>query len=322
MKRRGNLYSQICDIDNIRLAEKKSRKGKQHQDGVKIFDKDPEANIVSIHNMLVNKTYKTSKYTTFMIWEKKARLISRLPYFPDRIVHHAVMNILEPIFNSLFTADTYSCIKGRGTHSALIALNKSLKNVQKTKFCLKLDILKFYPSVNNEILKTLLRTKFKDRDLLWLLDEIIDSAKGLPIGNYLSQYFANFYLTGLDRFIKTEKKVWKYFRYMDDMVIPSHCKQQLHQLLFDIRQYLSNELQLTIKGNYQVFLVEDRGIDFVGYVSYHHECIYIRKYTKKRYIRMMIRNPNLQSKSAYWGLLKYGRTKNLIRMVNVNSKAI
>jgi RNA-directed DNA polymerase len=129
----------------------------------------------------------------------------RLPYFPDRITHHAVMNILEPIFMQLFTSDTYSCIKKRGIHAAALAVKKALRNEPATRYCLKLDIKKFYPNIDHQVLKHLLRRKFKDEDLLWLLDEIIDSAPGLPIGNYLSQYFANFYLTYFDHWIKKQK---------------------------------------------------------------------------------------------------------------------
>src|SRR5690606_15310200 len=146
----------------------------------------------------------------FKVFEPKERLVYRLPYFPDRITHHAIMNVLEPIFVANLTTDTYSCIKGRGIHACANAVKKALKDVPSTKYCLKLDITKFYPSVDHEILKALLRRKFKDQDLLELLDEIIDSAPGLPIGNYLSQYLANFYLSYFDHWIKEKKRV-KYY---------------------------------------------------------------------------------------------------------------
>jgi RNA-directed DNA polymerase len=133
--------------------------------------------------MLLNKTYKTSPYTTFKVFEPKEREVFRLPYFPDRITHHAIMNILEPIFVSVFTNDTYSCIKGKGIHAAVESVKKALQDKSGTVYCLKLDIKKFYPNIDHDVLKQLLRRKIKDKDLLWLLDEIIDSAPGLPIGN-------------------------------------------------------------------------------------------------------------------------------------------
>ena len=195
MKRINNLYNRICSVENLQLADSIARKGKAKQPGVKLHMKNCDQNILDLHEILVNKTYKTSEYTTFTIYEPKERVIFRLPYFPDRIVHHAVMNIMEPIFVSTFITDTYSCIKKRGIHAAAKAVRIALADEPGTRYCLKLDIKKFYPNVDHEILKQLLRRKIKDNDLLWLLDEIIDSAEGLPIGNYLSQYFANFYLT-------------------------------------------------------------------------------------------------------------------------------
>jgi len=199
LRRINNLYAEICSIENLNVADAIARKGKLKQYGVIVHDRNKEANILALHESLLNKTYVTSPYSTFTIYEPKERLISRLPYYPDRIVHHAVMLSLEPIFVSTFTADTYSCIKGKGIHAAAENVKKALKDVPGTKYCLKLDIKKFYPSVDHRILKQLLRRKIKDADLLWLLDGIIDSSPGLPIGNYLSQYFANFYLTYFDQ---------------------------------------------------------------------------------------------------------------------------
>src|SRR5690606_24192648 len=168
-------------------------------------DRNREANIQALHEMLRHRAYKTSAYDTFTVFETKEREVYRLPYFPDRITHHAIMNVLEPIFVSVFTADTYSCIKGKGIHAASYAVKRALKDVQGTQYCLKLDIKKFYPSIDHWTLKTLLMRKFKDKNLLWLLFEIIDSAPGVPIGNYLSQYFANFYLAYFDHWLKEEK---------------------------------------------------------------------------------------------------------------------
>lgn len=312
MKRIGNIYQLIYDIENIKLADMKARKGKSGQISIVNHDKTREANILKIHEMLKNKTYQTSAYKTFTIFEPKERQISRLPYYPDRIVHHCILNILEPMFVSSFTADTYSCIKGKGIHGAANGVKKALLNINDTKYCLKLDIKKFYSNIDHEILKQLLRRKFKDNDLLWLLDNIIDSAPGVPIGNYLSQYFANFYLSEFDHWIKQDKKVKYYFRYTDDIVILSDKKQFLHKLLSDILEYLNINLKLKVKDNYQVFPVQSRGIDFVGYRFFGTHTL-LRKKIKQNFARMLHNKPNDASIASYVGWLKHCNSRNLLK---------
>jgi retron-type reverse transcriptase len=312
MKRINNLYQRICSVENLQLADSIARKGKLNQPGVTRHDRNRDRNIQQLHEMLIGKTYNTSQYTTFTIYEPKERIIFRLPYFPDRIVHHAVINILEPIFVSAFTSDTYSCIKKRGIHAAATAVKFALKDLQGTQYCLKLDIKKFYPNVDHEVLKQLLRRKIKDQDLLWLLDGIIDSADGLPIGNYLSQYFANFYLTYFDHWLKEDLQVKYYFRYADDMVILSDSKSYLHQVLDQIRNYLQEKLKLTVKNNYQIFPVNSRGIDFVGYV-FRHTHIRLRKSIKQSFARMLASNKNPQSIASYRGWAVHCNSKNLLK---------
>jgi len=262
--------------------------------------------------MLLDKTYRTSQYSIFKVHDRKEREVYRLPYFPDRITHHAIMNVLEKVFVSTFTADTFSCIKNRGIHATANAVKMTLRDIPGTKYCLKLDIKKFYPSIDHDVMKRLIRRKIKDKDLLWLLDEIIDSAPGLPIGNYLSQYLANFYLTYFDHWIKEEKRVRYYLRYADDMVILAPDKQTLHQLLSDIRKYLQQELNLTIKRNYQLFPVATRGIDFVGYVFFHTHTL-LRKTIKQNFARMLSRSRNKASIAAYKGWTDHCDSKNLIK---------
>lgn len=317
MKRIGNLYQQIISIENLTLAELTARKGKMKQPGVKKFDMDAEGSILKLNEMLVNKDYHTSEYVTFKIYEPKERVIFRLPYFPDRILHHAIMRIMERLFVSTFTADSYSCIKGKGIHGASDSLTEALKDVAVTTYCLKLDIKKFYPSVDHTILKTLLRRKIKDVDLLWLFDEIIGSADGLPIGNYLSQYFANYYLTGFDHWLKQDKCVKYYFRYADDIIVLSDNKFDLHHLLSEIKIYLFQKLKLIVKDNYQVFPVEARGIDFVGYVHYHG-VVYLRKIIKKRFARKCKKGIDRKSIASYNGWIKHCRGKHLIKKLLPN----
>lgn len=312
MKRLNYLYEKIYSIDNLILADTKASKGKSLQYGVQVHEKNRDNNIQLLHNMLRLKTYQTSPYSIFKIYEPKEREVYRLPYFPDRITHHAIMNVLEPVFTAVFTADTYSCIKGKGIHAAARAVRKALVDEPGTRYCLKLDIKKFYPSVDHAILKQLLRRKFKDQDLLWLLDGIIDSADGLPIGNYLSQYFANFYLTYFDHWIKESKGIKYYFRYADDLVILSDNKPYLHQLLSDITHYLQIELGLTVKDNYQVFPVAARSIDFVGYRFYHTHTL-LRKTIKQNFARMIATRRNPASIASYYGWAAHANTNHLLK---------
>jgi RNA-directed DNA polymerase len=319
MKRIGNLYQQIIAPENLELSELNARKGKTKQYGVIHFDKNKEYYLQMLHEILKLKNYKTSTYKKFTIYEPKERIVYKLPYFPDRITHHAIMNILEPLFTSWFTNDSYSSIKGKGIHKASFNLKKALQDVDNTTYCLKLDIVKFYPNVDHTILKQLLRKKIKDQDLLWLLDEIIDSADGLPIGNYLSQYFANFYLTYFDHYIKEDLKIKYYFRYADDIVILSNSKAHLHQVLAKIDNYLNTNLKLQVKQNYQIFPVEKRGIDFVGYVHYHTHTL-LRKSIKKRFAKAIAKGANKATIAAYRGWTNPANTINLINKILPDAK--
>lgn len=237
-------------------------------------------------------------------------------------MHHAILNILESIFISTFTSDTYSSIKGRGIHQAVFKVKDALKDEVKTKYCLKLDIKKFYPSINNEILKILVRRKFKDKDLLWLLDEIIDSMQGMPIGNYLSQYLANYYLSGFDHWIKEVKKIKSYFRYADDIVILAESKEELHEIFHSIKYYLKKELDLEVKKNYQIFPVKDRGIDFLGY-KFYHGFTKLRKSIKKRFARAISKNCGMEILAGYKGWCKFANTRHLIKkLLNENVQIV
>ena len=287
MKRYGNLYSKIYDMNNLKLAHRNARKGKGWYKEVKMVDADEEHYLKKLQDMLINKTYKTSEYETFLKKEGlKEREIYKLPYFPDRICQWAIMQVIEPILINNFTKDTYSAIPGRGIHLVKKRLTKAIQNdVPGTQYTLKLDVKKYYPSINHNILKAKYRRIFKDDDLLWLLDEIIDSTPGdtgIPIGNYLSQYSGNFYLSSFDHWIKEVKKVKYYFRYMDDIVIFGRTKEELHQLKQDIEEYLMNELKLTIKENWQVFPTFVRGVDYVGYRTFLNYSL-LRKSTCKAF---------------------------------------
>lgn len=280
MKRIGNLYEKIYDIENLRLAHKQARRGKSFYTEVKLIDENEDEYLYRLQDMLIHKTYHTSKYEVFEKKEgKKIRKIYKLPYFPDRICQWAIIQVIEPYLMRTLTDDTYSALPGRGVERARRKMVRALKtDPENTVWCLKIDISKYYPNVNIEKLKLKYRRLFKDNDLLWLLDEILDSNPdtGVPIGNYISQYSGNIYLSDFDHRVKEVYHIKHYFRYMDDMVFLSSSKEELQNLIKEITKYLADEYDLKVKDSWSLFRVEDRGIDFVGYV-FRHDSIRLRK---------------------------------------------
>lgn len=280
MKRVGNLYEKICDIENLRLAHKQARRGKSFYTEVKLIDENEDEYLYRLQDMLIHKTYHTSKYEVFEKKEgKKIRKIYKLPYFPDRICQWAIIQVIEPYLIRTLADDTYSALPGRGVERARRKMVRALKtDPENTVWCLKIDISKYYPNINIDKLKLKYRRLFKDDDLLWLLDEILDSNPdtGVPIGNYLSQYSGNIYLSDFDHRVKEAYRVKHYFRYMDDMVFLSSSKEELQALIKEITKYLADEHDLKVKDSWSLFRVEDRGIDFVGYV-FKHDSIRLRK---------------------------------------------
>jgi len=292
MKRHGNLYEKIYDLENLRLAHHNARKGKGWYTEVKMINEDEDHYLKILQDLLINKTYETSEYQTFTKTDGlKNRLIHKLPYFPDRICQWAILQVIEPILIKNLTKDTYSAIPGRGIHQALNKVGGAIQNdVPGTQYCMKLDVKKYYPSIDHNILKKKYRRIFKDVELLWLLDEIIDSTPGdvgIPIGNYLSQYSGNFYLSSFDHWMKEVKGIKYYYRYMDDIVVLHESKHYLHELRKEIDEYFNNELNLSIKSNWQVFPTFVRGIDFVGYRVFLNFTL-LRKSTCKNFKKKLL----------------------------------
>lgn len=306
MKRIGNVFEKICTVENIKNAHNHARRDKTHYTSVKRVDANLDACVNSIHDMLVNHTYKVSQkdYSVTTINDKgKERELWKLPYYPHRIIQWAIMLQVERDFLSSFTSFTCASIPGRGISRAHKLMQRYLRDIEGTKYCLKIDIRHFYPSIDHAVLKQLLRRKFKDADLLWLLDTIIDSgnAVGLPIGSYLSQYLANYYLTGFDHWLKEVKGVKYVIRYADDIVVLGDDKKALHKLFDDMQTYLNDILHLTVKGNWQIFPVDARGVDFVGYRFFHGYTL-LRKPTCKR---MKSKLKTVSKKASEYGTLTY-----------------
>lgn len=288
MKRHGNLFGKIIELDNIRLAYKKARKGKGWQNTVMWFDENLENNLKSIQTTLINKTFTTSDYAEKTIYEPKKRIIYKLPFSPDRIIQHAIMNVLEPIWNNLMIYDSYSCRTGKGIHAASRRTMEYTKKVYPG-YCLQMDISKFYPSINHEILFDIIQQKLKCNDTLDLLKNIIDSMPGnknIPIGNYTSQWFGNLYMNELDQFLKQEVGVKYYIRYCDDFIILHKDKNYLHELTGIIKGFVTHKLDMSLSRS-DLFPLS-HGIDFVGY-RHFPEYVLIRKSTAKR-IKKRLRN--------------------------------
>ena len=314
-------------------ADKKARRGKKNTYGVKLFDKDRDNKLLKLHEDLKSGNFKTSEYSVFKVYEPKEREIFRLPYYPDRIVHHAIMNILEPIWTKIFPYNTYSCIKGRGITGCKKQVEKIIDSYKKSDklYCLKIDIKKYYPSVDHDVLKSIIRRKFKDKRLLNLLDEIIDSGIGLPVGNYLSQYLSNLYLCYFMHYVNEVLKV-KVTEYADDICFFSDNKSELHEVYNKVKNYLEGELKLTLKSNYQIFPISynrfdksGRALDYLGFKFYRNQVL-LRRFIKcnlcKRLNKLIgiLTIKELRIKlSSYIGWIKYSNSKNLFnKLLNEN----
>lgn len=279
MKRYGDLFDKITTLDNLQEAYRRSARGKHWQRAVKEYDKDSLPWLLKLQEALKQGTFHTAPYKTKQIYEPKERTIYILPFYPDRIVHHAVMNILEPIFDKLMIKDSYACRKGKGQHAGS---TRCMEMVRRNKYCLKCDISKFYPSVNHAVLKRIIRHKIKDKELLSLLDEIIDSTHtetNVPIGNYLSQWFGNLYMNEIDKYVKQTLHFKDYIRYCDDFCFFSNDKDELRKIRAWLPEYLNTQLKLRL-SKCQLFPTS-QGVDFLGY-RHFPRYILVRKRTAKR----------------------------------------
>jgi len=286
LKRYGNLYEEIVSFENLLLASKKAFRGKRDRPKVAEFYFELEKELIHLREELLNKTYEPRLLRTFLIYEPKEREIGASD-FRDRVVHHAVCNVIEPIFERSFIYHSYACREGKGTHRAI-------KDAQcfsrKYRYFLKCDIRKYFASIDHKILKLILAKKFKDPDLLRLLYIIISSSgpdsneKGLPIGSLTSQHFANLYLDVFDHYIKDSLRIKAYLRYMDDFILFSDEKPELHFLYVKMKNFLGSELQLQLKENATVLAPVTDGVPFLGFRIFPN-MIRLKRENKKRALK-------------------------------------
>lgn len=285
VKRLKNKWKDVVSSDNLLEAYKRSRRGKTTKPQVASFDTDPIPRLEEIQKSLIEKTYRSGEYRAFTIREGgKERIVYDIDYDPHRIVHWALMLQIRPmIMDYIGEGHSFAAMEGRGSHQALQKLRDALrKDPEGTVYCLKMDVRKFFPSIDKNIMMRKLERRIKDKDVLWLCGEIIYGfpGPGLPIGNYTSQYFANFYLADLDRYMTQVWHCKHYIRYMDDIIILGSSKAWLHRARRKVDELLTAD-GLEMKGNWQIFPVDDRGVDFVGYRTFRDHVL-LKEPTVKR----------------------------------------
>lgn len=286
------MYQQIYSFENLYLAAKAAARNKRFCNPIMKYMSNLEANLFELQNTLSQKRYTPAPYRQFYVYEPKERLISA-PAFQDRVVHHAICNIIEPAIDKRFIDDSYACRKGRGAHKGIDRAQKFMRITKRNHgkvFALKADIAKYFDSIDHDVLKHILAQHIRCKDTLNLLYQIIDSSPskakgvGIPIGNLTSQLFANIYLNELDRFIKHQLGERFYIRYMDDFCIIHHDKQHLHNIRRIIEQWLDKNLKIHTNHKTQVFPIHQthgRSLDFLGYRLYPTHRL-LRKCTVKR----------------------------------------
>lgn len=351
MKRIKNLYEKIYDFENLRNAYLNARKGKRFRSDVLKFSSNVEENLIDIQNELIWGTYKVGKYKQFTITDPKKRLIMALQ-FKDRVVQWAIYLQVAPLFDKQFIFDSYGCRDFKGTHKAIDRLQywMRLNDRKPTKaYYLKLDISKFFYSVNHEILIDILKKRIADERTIALLSSIINSEDtdfglpegfiaeyipedkepgevGLPIGNLTSQMFANIYLNELDQFCKHELKIRQYIRYMDDIIILGNDKKQLMKYKVEIEHFVKKRLKLRL-NNKTAIRPNNMGVEFVGYRVWATH----RKLRKSTVLKMKKRFKEIQHlyseglldfteiraiTASYFGLMKHCDSFNLRKKIS------
>jgi retron-type reverse transcriptase len=290
-----NLYRSICEFDNIHEAYIKARRLKRYTQEVLRFTAHLEENLIEIQNRLTWKAYDVGKYRYFIVLEPKKRLIAALS-FSDRVVQHALCNIIEPIFERSFIFDSYACRAEKGVLAGVNRTTKFLRAAQQKwgkVYCLKMDVAQYFPSINHMRLKHIIGKHIACADTLRLIDIILDSEGadcGIPIGSLTSQLFANVYLNELDHFVKEGLGIKHYIRYMDDAIVIHHDKQYLNDLYREIKEFLHNSLCLQLNRKTQIFPVKSRGLDFLGYRIWPEYRLLRKrniKHTKKKFKKFM-----------------------------------
>lgn len=287
MRRWGGLFPLICELDNLRLAHCRARRGKRLCPDVVEFERQLEANLRELRCNLLAGTFLPGAYRRFTVHDPKERVISVAPY-RDRVLHHAVMNVCEPVFDTYQIHDSYACRRGRGTYAAL---DRARGFSRRNPWYLKLDIRKYFDSIPHDRLKGALARRFKEGEVLELFERVIDShctatGRGLPIGNLTSQFLANHYLTAADHFVKERLRRRAYVRYMDDMVLWGDGPGRLAVLGRRLTEFIGRELGLEVKS-WCLNRVAG-GLPFLGHIVNAEGAVALSSRSKRRYRARMV----------------------------------
>lgn len=316
MKRHGYLIEKVIEEGNLKEAFAMVMRGKKRSRTTRYFKKNRDKILADLADEIKSGKYAPGKFREFEVVENgKVREIQALP-FKDRIALHAIMAVLHrEVLGGMMIRDTYASLPNCGIHDGLNRIGKALKDRPGTEYCLKLDLRKFYHSIDREVLVARLRRKIKDETMMQTLIRIIYSyGPGLAIGYHSSQELGNSYLCLLDHYMKSELGVKYYFRYCDDIVTLGPAKEYLHGILEKLRMVVEGELHLDIKQNWQIFPVEARGIDFLGYVI-RHDYVLLRKHIKKRVARRLHKVRSKKRRyiilASFWGWIKHCNGRHL-----------
>lgn len=289
MKTYNNLYSELCSHENLKLAFKKATKRKTLKPYVIEFEKNLKEKLLQLRTELLFHSYQPCPLKTFILRDPKTRKIS-VSEFKDRVIHHAICNIIEPIFDKRFIYDSYANRKGKGVHAALkrfdnfkrkITQNgRKIKNAKNNNnvigFALKADIKHYFETVDHKILVKILEKRITDKKALWLIKKVLNNhntkqtGKGMPLGNLASQFFANVYLNELDQFIKHKLKIKYYLRYVDDFIILHNSKEQLKKYKKEINEFLKNQLKLELHPQKSKIILLYKSTTFLGFRIFYH----------------------------------------------------
>lgn len=287
MKRAGGLFPDIVSFRNLLEAERRAARGKRDRPTVQAFEMDLERELIRLQEQLVGHCYRPGPFVTFQVHDPKRRAICAAP-FRDRVVHHAICDVLEPVFERRACHDSYACRRGKGSHAAM---HRAQAFARRWPYVLQCDVRRFFASVDHEVLRALLARVLKDRALLSLLDRIIDHpppdalpGRGLPIGNLTSQHFANLVLGELDHHVKDRLALPGYLRYMDDFLLFGSEKATLHELHAEVRRFLRERLRLELKASAAPVNPVSEGIGFLGFRVYPRT-IRLNQRTRRRFLR-------------------------------------
>src|SRR3989338_3365641 len=331
-------FEEIISIDNLLEAWKEFIKGKRQKQDVQEFQLNLMSNILDLHKDLADHSYKHGEYQAFNISDPKPRNIHKASV-RDRLFHHAIYRVLYPFFDRTFISDSYSCRLDKGTHKAINRFREFSfqvsQNHTRTAWVLKCDIRKFFASIDQNVLLTILESYITDTETLLLLQQVIGSFSvqeqilpsrfdledvrsnlgGLPLGNLTSQLLVNIYMNEFDQFVKHKLKVKHYIRYADDFVILSDDKLWLENILSQIEIFLRQQLELQLHPNKVSIATLTSGIDFLGWIHFLDHRV-LRAATKRRMVKRIGETNKMETIQSYLGLMSHGNSRKLLTKID------